>query len=267
MTGRLRAAQARALPKGPGDLLRQTALFLGVYFLYKLVRGVIERPQQATVAFQHARALIHLERTLHVFVEPSIQAWASSSHLLISVCSWLYLNAQTSVLIGGLGYIYFRHNRHFYFVRNMLIVAMCIALVAYTVYPTAPPRLLPEYGFFDTVSDFSGISLHQDSSVSTLFNPYAAVPSMHVAFAIMLGWPIARLVRWRLVRWFWFAYPLLITFVIVVTANHFLADAILGAATAGLSALVARRLARLRPHAWWFGAAPSAAPARVGVSP
>jgi hypothetical protein len=258
IAARLRVSQERLLPKGPVDLLRQTALFALVYYLYSVVRGLIERPNQATEAFQHARELIHIEQALHMFVEPSIQAWASSSHFIMGFSDFMYLNAQTTVLLGGLAYLYFCHNRHFYFVRNMLVVAMALALVAYAVYPTAPPRLLPEYGFFDAVSDFSGISL-QHSSVSALFNPYAAVPSMHVAFALMLGWPIARLVRWRLLRWFWFGYPLLITFVIVATANHFFLDAILGALTAGLAALCARWLARLRPDVWYFGSRPAAA--------
>jgi hypothetical protein len=254
---RLRALQARLLPRGLLDLLRQGGLFVAVYYLYKLVRGLIERPQQAGAAFQHARELIKIERTLHLFVEPSVQAWASGSHFVIALSSWLYLNAQTSLLIGGLAYLYFVHNRQFYFVRNMVMIAMVIALLGYALYPTAPPRLLPEYGFFDAVSDFSGISLRPTSGVSAFFNPYAAVPSMHVAFALMLGWPIARLVRWRVARVFWLVYPLLITFVIVVTANHFLLDAVLGALTAGVSAVLAHRVARWRPGAWSWVPAPA----------
>jgi hypothetical protein len=253
--------QARLLPRGWLDLARQAVLFIGVYYVYMLVRGFVEQNDPARVAFQHARELIDVERTLHVFVEPSIQAWASGSHFVMDLSDWLYLNAQTTLLIGGLIYIYVRHNKNFYFVRNMLMVAMLIALVGYAAFPTAPPRLLPEWGFFDAVSDFTGVrlgstaQLSQGSQVSGFFNPYAAVPSMHVAFALMMGWTIARLVRWRLARAFWLVYPLLITFVIVVTANHFLLDAVLGALTAGMSALAARRLARWRPDAWQFGIA------------
>ena len=84
--------------------------------------------------------------------------------------------------------------------------------------------------------------------MTRLTNPYAAVPSMHVAFALMIGWPLARLVRWRLVRVLWLLYPFLMTFVIVVTANHFLIDAFLGALTAGVSAYGASWLARARPQ-------------------
>ena len=71
----------------------------------------------------------------------------------------------------------------------MFLVAFGIALIGYTVFPTAPPRFLPEWGFIDTVAQFTGVP--QDSvTVDALFNPYAAVPSMHAGFAIMIGWPL-----------------------------------------------------------------------------
>jgi hypothetical protein len=173
----------------------------------------------------------------------------------------MYINAQTSITLGALAWIYLRRNPSFYFVRNMFLVAFGIALIGYTVFPTAPPRFLPEWGFIDTVAQFTGVP--QDSvTVDALFNPYAAVPSMHAGFAIMIGWPLARLVKPRALKVFWASYPLIVTFVIVATANHFLADAFLGACTAGLGALAARWLARVRPAAWSFRAgAKQAAPA------
>jgi uncharacterized membrane protein len=260
--------QARVLPQGWLDVLRQVLLFALAYLAYRLVRGLVEG--RASAAFQHARDLIQVERTLHVFVEPSVQAWASGSHFAIDAASWLYVNAQTSVTIAALVYLYLRHNRSFYFVRNMFMIAMTIALVGYTVFPTAPPRFMPEWGFIDSVSDFTGVHVsHASASMSTLLNPYAAVPSMHVAFALMIGWTLAMLARRRVVRALWFAYPFLMAFVIVATANHFILDALLGAATAAASAYGARWLARARPAAWRFsidGAAPAAAPVELGAS-
>jgi PAP2 superfamily len=239
-------------------VLRQVALFVATYLAYRLVRGLVEG--DANAAFAHARDLISVERTLHIFVEPSVQAWASGSHLLMDCSSWLYVNAQTTVTVGALVYLYLRHNRNFYFVRNMFMIAMFIALVGYTVFPTAPPRFMPEWGFIDSVSDVTGIGVsHTSATASALFNPYAAVPSMHVAFALMVGWPLALLVRPRALRVIWFLYPFLMAFVIVATANHFITDAVLGAATAGAAAYGARWLARARPGVWRFssGAAPT----------
>jgi hypothetical protein len=255
---RVRLLQARLLPQGWLDVLRQVLLFSLAYLAYRLVRGLVEG--DANAAFAHARDLISLERTTHLFVEPSIQAWASGSRVLMSFSSWLYVNAQTTVTVAALVYLYMRHNRNFYFVRNMFMIAMFIALVGYTVFPTAPPRFMPEWGFIDSVSDFTGVHVsHASASMTALFNPYAAVPSMHVAFALMIGWPLARLARHRLVSLLWLLYPFLMAFVIVVTANHFIVDALLGALTAGASAYGAMWLARARPQAWRFAGAPAGA--------
>jgi hypothetical protein len=248
---RVHALQARLLPHGWFDLVRQVLLFFLAYNGYRLVRGIADDPGVTAAAFDHARALIDAERSLHLFIEPSVQAWASQTGFLLDAASWLYINAQTSVTVGALAFLYLFHNRSFYFVRNMFMVAMGIALLGYLAFPTAPPRFLPEWGFTDAVSNFTGVG-HDDVTVNALFNPYAAVPSMHVCFALMIGLPLARLVRPRALRLFWALYPLLVVFVIVATANHFLADAVLGACTAAVSAYAASWLARARPAAWAF---------------
>jgi hypothetical protein len=240
-------------------VLRQVALFAAAYLAYRLVRGLVEG--EANAAFAHARDVISLELTLHIFVEPSIQAWASGSRTLMDCLSWLYVNAQTTVTVGALVYLYLRHNRSFYFVRNMFVIAMFIALIGYTVYPTAPPRFMPEWGFIDSVSGITGVHLetaHGGGGATTaLTNVYAAVPSMHVCFALMIGWPLARLARRRIVKVAWFLYPFLMAFVIIATANHFIFDAILGALAAGAAAYGATWLARARPNIWRFsGGAP-----------
>jgi len=204
MGARARLLQARVLPQGWLDLVRQVSLFVSAFLVYDLVRGLVEG--RATAAFQNARELISIERTLHVFVEPSVQTWASGSHVVMVASSWLYVNAQTSITLAALIYLYVRHNRSFYFVRNMLMIAMPIALISYAVFPTAPPRLMPEWGFIDTVSDVTAVG--SSGSMTSLFtNPLAAVPSMHVAFALMIGWTLARLVRHSAVRVLWLVYP------------------------------------------------------------
>src|ERR1700730_9073885 len=157
MVARARLLQARVLPQGWLDVLRQFFLFFAAYVAYTLVRGLVEG--RGTAAFQSARELSSIERSLHLFVEPSVQAWASGSHFVMVSASWLYVNAQGPVTIGALLYLYLRHNRNFYFVRNMFIIAMALALVGYIVFPTAPPRFLPEWGFIDSVSDLTPVDL------------------------------------------------------------------------------------------------------------
>jgi hypothetical protein len=251
MLARLQSLQARLLPRGPVDVVRQVLLFAAAYYGYRLVRGAVDDPLGAAVAFKNARELISFEQSLHIFVEPSVQAWAASKPAIIDFASWVYINAQVTVTVATLVYLYLRHNSSFYFIRNMFTIAMAIALLGYILVPTAPPRFFPEWGFFDSVSDMVGVS-HDSVAVNSIFNPYAAIPSMHVAFALMIAVPNVRLAKYRLTKIVWSLYPLLITFVIVATANHFLTDAFLGACTAALGAWAAAWLARVRPAAWAF---------------
>ena len=237
----------RWLPNGWLDALRQLALFAGAYYLYRLVRGLVDG--QAGLAFENARSLVHLERTLGLFFEPGLQAWARSQDWILTGANFMYVNSHFVVTTTFLVWLYLARNQAYYFVRNMFLVAMTLALVGYLAYPTAPPRFLPEWGFTDSVASFVGESA--ESSADVLYNPFAAVPSMHVAFALMIAVPAVFLVRNRVLRALWALYPLLVTFVVVVTANHFWMDAALGALVAVVSAVAASEaLARARPEAW-----------------
>ena len=134
----------------------------------------------------------------------------------------------------------------------MLAASMVIALIGYMVFPTAPPRFFPEWGFTDSVARFTGVP-DDSATVNALFNPFAAVPSIHVCFALILGWSLARLVRHWWAKALWAVYPLVMTFVVVSTGNHFWFDAFTGALTAAASAVVASTmLARVRPEVWTF---------------
>jgi len=247
MSVRIASVRGRLLPNGRVDFLRQVCLFGGAYLLYRLVENWVAGDTAS--AFRHSNEIISLERSLHIFVEPKLQAWAAGSHLLLVVATYVYLNAQTTLLVGALVYLYVVHNRNYYFVRNMLLVAMVLALLCYTFYPAAPPRFFPEWGFIDTTGFIIHVSAR--SAAANLFvNQYAAVPSIHIAFASILSWSLFRHVRPRPARAFWAIWPLVIAFVTIITGNHFIFDLVLGLATAGVSAVVAHRLGAIRPHAW-----------------
>ena len=169
------------------------------------------------------------------------------------------MNTHFVITTAFLIWLYLFRNDSYYFVRNMFMVAMGLALVGYTLFPTAPPRLLPELGFVDTITDFAQVN-HDSALVKVFVNPYAAVPSMHIAFALLISVPAFRISRHAVSKAFWAAYPMLVLFVVVVTANHFWLDAAAGALVAGVSALVAARvLARVRPGAWSWRTAPRTA--------
>jgi PAP2 superfamily protein len=249
--------EVRVLPRGWTDLLRQILLFVGAFLLYDLVRGLVN-DGNLYKPFGDAMKIIDLERTLHIFIEPSVQAWTQNVHWLMDAADWTYLNGHFFVTLAALIFVYLRRNDSFYFMRNMLMIAMMLALVGYWAYPTAPPRLMPEWGFTDSISQFvtGGTGWTDKGPAGAFVNGYAAVPSMHVCFAVMIGFSMVRLLKHRAFKILWALYPLFVTFVVVATANHFLMDVFLGALTAGVSAGLAQRLfARARPDAWAFGQA------------
>jgi membrane-associated phospholipid phosphatase len=246
----------RWLPNGWLDAIRQLALFAGAYYVYRIVRGIVDG--QAGLAFENARNLVDAERALGLFFEPGLQAWAEGQEWLLTFANWMYVNSHFVITTTFLIWLYIARNHAFYFVRNMFLVAMGLALVGYMAYPTAPPRFMPEWGFSDSVAEFVGEKA--DQSANVLYNPFAAVPSMHVAFALMIAIPAIFLVKNRVLKILWGVYPLLVTFVVMVTANHFWLDAALGALVAAASAYAASAaFARARPEAWaWRTAAAKA---------
>jgi membrane-associated phospholipid phosphatase len=244
---------SRWLPQGWFDALRQLVLFAGAYYLYRLVRGLIE--DQVGTAFANARALVDVERSVGLFFEPGLQSWALTQGWLIDWANWMYTNAHVLVTTGFLIWMYLARNHAYYYVRNMFMIAMGLALVLYAAFPTAPPRFLPEWGFTDTVTSFLGETTAQTAGL--FYNPFAAVPSMHIAFALMVAVPAYRLVKSRLMRAVWALYAPAVAVVVLVTANHWWLDIVFGAGAAAISAYTALALARARPEAWaWRTASP-----------
>ena len=227
-------------------------MFAGAYLAYEAVRGLAG--VGGYKPFGDATKVIDLERTLHIFWEPNIELWVTRhAHWLLDAADWTYINAHFALTIAALTFIYLRRNDSFYFVRNMFMIAMLIALVGYSVYPTAPPRLMPEWGFTDAIQQFTGVTVERGAG-GALLNAYAAIPSMHVCFALMIGNSMSRLVGHRMLGICWRLYPLFIAFVVIATGNHYFTDVILGALTALVAALLSKQLlARARPDVWTFG--------------
>ena len=89
-----------------------------------------------------------------------MHAWAEAQRWVADAASWMYVNSHFTITTVALAFLYLRRNERFYFVRNMFLVAMGIALVGYVAFPTAPPRFMPEWGFHDSVADFTGVDAH-----------------------------------------------------------------------------------------------------------
>jgi PAP2 superfamily len=200
----------------------------------------------ARAAEAHAAAIVRLERRLHVFDEARIQAAAHAVGGLSRFLGYAYVSVHLAVTVAVLAWVYRRHREAYARLRNMLAFASGLAVVGYALFPAAPPRLAG-VGIADTVS--AATSLNLDSSlVSSLYNPYAAVPSMHIGFSLVVGAAVVRLARHPLVRAAGLLYPLFVLFVIVATGNHFFVDAAAGALVAGIASGGVTLLARRRVH-------------------
>lgn len=239
---------APRLPNGWLDAGRQVVLFVFAELCYETVRGVAEGKR--VEAFANAASIINFERATGTFFEPSLQSALIDQRWIIDAANFMYVNSHFVITTAFLIWLYFYKNPSFYFVRNMFMVAMALALVGYVLVPTAPPRLVPNAGFVDTIATYAQVK-HDSAMVSLFINPFAAVPSMHVCFSLLVGIPAAMLVSRPVFKFLWLCYPAMVFFVVLVTANHFWVDAAAGATVAAASAMTANLvLARARPGAW-----------------
>jgi hypothetical protein len=258
----LPALRARLLPRGALDLLLQFLVLAAAYYAWRYARGAVDG--NAATSFAHARDLISAERSLHLLFEPSLQGWAIDAGWPAEVARWGYANLHFRVGCLSLLTIYFWRPGSFPFVRNTVIAAMAISVIGYALYPTAPPRFIASLGM-DPSAAVTGNHTMLSSPGDPWFNPFAAVPSMHVGLAIVVGFSLAQLSRGWALKVIGFGYPVLMTFIVLTSGNHFWLDLAFGALTAALAWGVATLLARVRPR-WSFRAGPEIAPL-PGVEP
>ncbi|NUR77845.1 MAG: phosphatase PAP2 family protein [Thermoleophilia bacterium] len=233
------AGRLRAWLSVRHSLRIEAAGVLVLYALYEVARGLVAG--NAGEADRHARRLVALERTLHVFLEAKVQRAADALPGLAGVLGIAYLTLHLTVTAVVLFWLHRRRPAAFAFARTALLIASGVALVGYLLYPTAPPRLAG-IGIADTVS-----STHVDLNhglVSSVYNPYAAVPSMHIGYALIVAASLLRHGRSPLVRALGALYVPAVLLIIVATGNHFLFDAAAGALVAAVAAAAAARLTR-----------------------
>jgi cytochrome bd-type quinol oxidase subunit 2 len=220
----------------------ELALILGLYAAYEGTRGLVAGDER--IALRHARDVVSLERSLHIFVEGPIQHATLAVPGLVGTLGFAYLTLHLSVTGGLLLWLHRRRPTAYPFVRTTLLLASALAVVGYVVFPTAPPRL-SDIGILDAVSG-GHIDLNA-GPVSSLYNPNAAVPSMHIGYALIVGASLTRYAPHLITRLAGLVYLPFVLLVIVATGNHFFVDAAAGAAVAGVAFLTARLLVRPLP--------------------
>ena len=229
------SAQRRGWLSTRHPLHVELAMVVGLYAVYEATRGLVVG--SSDLALRHAHDVVSLERSLHIFVEGPVQHAAQAVPGLMGTLGLAYLTLHLTAAGGLLLWLHRRRPAAYPFVRTTLLLATELAVVGYIFFPTAPPRL-SDVGIVDTVS---GGQVDLDKGlVSSLYNPFAAVPSLHVGYALIVGASLARYGAHLITRLAGFAYPPFVLLVIVATGNHFLVDAAAGAAVAVVALLAAR---------------------------
>jgi len=225
------------------SLRAELLLVVGLYALYESTRGVVAG--HSNVALQHADDIVSIERSLHLFVEATVERSAARLSGLTSALEVLYLSLHLALTGLLLLWLHRRRPSAYPFFRTTLLLASGVALIGYLVFPTAPPRL----SVTSLDPNFSGVPLNINKGlVSGLYNPYAAVPSMHAAYALVVGAALFLEARNWVIRFVGVTYPVFVVLVIVATGNHFLFDVGVGAFVDVLAAVAAALLLRGTPR-------------------
>jgi hypothetical protein len=175
---------------------------------------------------EHIRSLIDAERSLGLFVEPSMHRWVAARPPLLLTGQVAYIVAHLPVMLGVLAWVWLARPVAFRLARDVVVATQAIALIGYLVVPTAPPRMIPGLGYADVAS------LGQHGIERLLMSPYAAMPSAHAAFAVIVAAIVFTLARPWPVRALALLYPVGVLGEIMATGNHIWLDAAGGAAAA-----------------------------------
>jgi len=215
----------------------ELCLFAAAYLTYFGVRALTQGGVDQAVA--NAHDLIRLERDLGIAVEHSLQDAVLEDGWLRSAADAIYMYGHWPVLIIGGILLYRLAPPHYYRLRNVCLLSGLIGLVVFAVFPVAPPRLAG-LGLVDTITQHE--SGYRSALPASLVNEYAAMPSFHAGWNLMLGIALFTATRNWAVRAFAVAMPLAMGFATIATANHFLVDVLAGAAIVAACFFVVARL-------------------------
>ncbi|MPZ63800.1 MAG: PAP2 family protein [Propionibacteriales bacterium] len=221
-------------------LTKEPLIIGGAICAYFLVRGFIDG--RVSLAFDNAERVIALERSLGIFVEPDLQGLVAEHQLLMDVINGIYIYGHWPVVILTLVWLAVRRRSQYARFRNALLISGAIGLVIFALFPVAPPRFLTDLGFVDTVTEQT--SSYRVLQPPAFTNQYAAVPSLHFGWNLIMGIAWATLATNRWARLFGWLMPPAMLAAIVLTANHYLFDGIAGGTLALLGFFVATRRRR-----------------------
>jgi hypothetical protein len=195
-------------------------------------------------AYRNARYVIDLEQSAGLFVEPDLQAATTEHSWLVDAVSYFYIYGHWPVVLATLLWLLIRHRESYARFRDAMLISGGIGLVIFALFPVAPPRFLTGYGFVDTVTEQT--SAYRWLQPPAFVNQYAAVPSLHFGWNLLMGIALAGLAGHWLFRLFGWLMPVAMLASIVLTANHYWFDGLAGGVIALLGLSIATRLAKRR---------------------
>jgi hypothetical protein len=206
--------------------IREVLLILGTYIVYSSSKNIID-PTPVLRAFSNAWEVVDFERNLGLAHEATIQNWASNYSMgFLGFLAYLYAVGLWIALIGSAALLFSFRREIYWRVRTIFLITMGVALVVFAIYPLAPPRMLPNFGMADVVV-LLGLNPVEYSDSPFSYNKYAAMPSLHIAWSILI------FVAWIRVGWRWGKliaglYLVLMTLAVIATANHYVIDVLAG---------------------------------------
>ncbi|MEU7411120.1 phosphatase PAP2 family protein [Streptomyces sp. NPDC042638] len=239
MNARTEPAEAEAEPETPArpPLIREFLLVAGLFLVYKLGRQLATG--HTGDAFHNARRVWHLERAVHLPHENAVQSALLHGDTLARLANTYYATVHFPATLAFLVWLYVRRPAHYVWARRVLAAVTTAALVLPFTFPLAPPRMLAGTGLVDTAQLY-GPSVYGPPSSDHLSNQFAAMPSLHFGWALMVAVGLIAATRshWR---WLWLLHPLITLLVIVGTANHYWLDSIVATAMLALALALIRR--------------------------
>jgi hypothetical protein len=249
-----------------GSLLRELGIVVALLLAYKYGRFLTKG--HVSTALENARDVIGLERSLGVFSEARLQDLVITDTGVIRFLNVYYLVAHVAVTAAAFVWLYARHPPAYRRFRDVMIVITLAGMTLHLLMPLAPPRMFPGLGFVDTARTFGPASYGAGSPYKGFANQFAAMPSLHFGWALVIAWAvlIATRSRWRYLV---VMHPVVTLAAIVLTANHYWLDAVAATALFALALGVDHVMERLHRRRLELHAAevPGSRPTRGTVPP
>jgi PAP2 superfamily protein len=214
----------------PGPV-RELLLVLTLFAAYKLGRMLAAR--HVGEAFGNAYHIWHVERWLHIPSELDLQHLLLDSHTAVRIANLYYADVHFPATAAFLVWAYWKRPHHYLWIRRTLAMLTAGALVVHILLPVAPPRMLSGLGLVDTAA-LVGPAVYGPNSLA---NQYAAMPSLHIGWAVLIAIGLIATTRTRW-RWAWLAHPVLTTLVVISTGNHFWLDGTVACGLLGLAMIL-----------------------------